>query len=181
MQTVLKLHPDSRGGAISRIAVDIERRAHALSLRYQLGGDLSKISVPAPGEPVRADHLWQHTCFEAFIGVPKTNAYYEFNFAPSRAWAAYRFDIYRNGMEMVEGIEPHIATTVHGELVLSADLALAAVDDLPASGAWRMALAAVIEGRDGALSYWALKHRPGKPDFHHPDCFALEVPPPSAT
>ena len=26
------------------------------------------------------------------------------------------------------------------------------------------------------MSYWALAHPPGKPDFHHPDCFALELP-----
>jgi hypothetical protein len=27
----------------------------------------------------------------------------------------------------------------------------------------------------GALSYWALRHPPGKPDFHHPAGFALEL------
>jgi len=35
------------------------------------------------------------------------------------------------------------------------------------------ALSAVIEDDDGAFSYWALRHPPGKPDFHHPDAFAL--------
>jgi hypothetical protein len=34
-------------------------------------------------------------------------------------------------------------------------------------------LAAVIEEKSGTLSYWALRHAPGKPDFHHPDAFAL--------
>jgi hypothetical protein len=33
----------------------------------------------------------------------------------------------------------------------------------------------VIEEIDGALSYWALRHAPGKPDFHHRDAFALEL------
>ena len=36
----------------------------------------------------------------------------------------------------------------------------------------------VIEEINGRKSYWALKHPAGKPDFHHPDCFALELPPP---
>ena len=36
-------------------------------------------------------------------------------------------------------------------------------------------LSAVIEDLDGSLSYWSLKHPPGKPDFHHADCFALEI------
>jgi len=33
-----------------------------------------------------------------------------------------------------------------------------------------------FEETNGRLSYWALAHPPGKPDFHHPDCFALELP-----
>ena len=36
-------------------------------------------------------------------------------------------------------------------------------------------LSAVIEDPNGVLSYWALRHPPGKPDFHHPDTFALEI------
>jgi hypothetical protein len=31
----------------------------------------------------------------------------------------------------------------------------------------------VVEDEAGAFAYWALKHPPGKPDFHHPDAFAL--------
>jgi hypothetical protein len=40
-----------------------------------------------------------------------------------------------------------------------------------------LGLAAVIEDLNGALSYWALKHPPGKPDFHHSDNFALQIEP----
>jgi hypothetical protein len=35
----------------------------------------------------------------------------------------------------------------------------------------RLALSAVIEETSGALSYWALRHAAGKPDFHHADAF----------
>jgi hypothetical protein len=46
----------------------------------------------------------------------------------------------------------------------------------------RLGLSAVIEESNGVLSYWALKHPPGNPDFHHPDAFVLEVnPPPQPT
>jgi hypothetical protein len=34
----------------------------------------------------------------------------------------------------------------------------------------------VIEETNGRKSYWALAHPPGKPDFHHSDCFALGLP-----
>jgi len=44
---------------------------------------------------------------------------------------------------------------------------------LPELDAARVALASVIEAGDGTLSYWALRHPPGKPDFHHPDGFVL--------
>ena len=45
----------------------------------------------------------------------------------------------------------------------------------------KIALSAVIEETDGTKSYWALRHPPGAPDFHHPDCFALtlEAPDPA--
>jgi hypothetical protein len=43
-----------------------------------------------------------------------------------------------------------------------------------------IALSAVIEEADGTKSYWALRHPPGPPDFHHPDCFALNLGAPDA-
>jgi hypothetical protein len=46
---------------------------------------------------------------------------------------------------------------------------------LPVNLAWQAALAAVIEERDGAKSYWALAHPLGKPDFHDPNCFILDL------
>ena len=42
-------------------------------------------------------------------------------------------------------------------------------------GMWRLGLSAIIEETSGHRSYWALAHPPGKPDFHHHDCFAVEV------
>jgi hypothetical protein len=39
-----------------------------------------------------------------------------------------------------------------------------------------MGISAILVERDGRKSYWALAHPPGEPDFHHPDCFALELP-----
>ena len=44
-------------------------------------------------------------------------------------------------------------------------------------GTRRIGLSAVIEEANGRISYWALAHPPGKPDFHHADCFALEFSP----
>ena len=50
----------------------------------------------------------------------------------------------------------------------------------PPQGLDRIGLSAIIEETDGAKSYWALAHPPGKPDFHHPTCFAATLAPPGA-
>jgi len=55
-------------------------------------------------------------------------------------------------------------------------LDLSRLPDLPLGSPWRLGLSAVIEEKTGRKSYWALAHPAGKPDFHHSDCFALEVP-----
>ena len=177
MYCILIRHPASRD-AVTAITADVTRAAGSLSLRYQVAGAIDAVRLPPPTVPTRADHLWKHTCFEAFIGVPGSDAYYEFNFSPSRQWAAYRFDMYRNGVEMAE-VNPQIENGTDENVELRATIDLSPLTDLPQDASWHVALSAVIESTDGSLAYWALKHRAGKPDFHHPDCFALELPPPS--
>jgi hypothetical protein len=178
MRQVLKLHPDSHCSAITSIAVDVARpRAGALLLSYQVTGTIDDLSIPPPAASARADALWRHTCFEAFVcplqGELPGEAYCEFNFAPSTQWAAYRFDGYRRGMRIATEIgAPHIdAQRAPERFMLQAALQLGA---LP-SGRWRVGLAAVIEEADGRLSYWALAHAAGKPDFHRANCFICEI------
>jgi hypothetical protein len=181
MRQVLKLHPDSRCAAVAGVAAEVTRPGPGLlALRYLVTGATSELVLPAPAAPTRADELWRHTCFEAFVRAPTVGAYYEFNFAPSTQWAAYRFDRYRDGMAAADRLgPPHIeaGSTVEGfELTVLLDL-----DDapgLPQDAPWRLGLSAVIEEACGRTSYWALAHPPGKPDFHHADCFALQLPAP---
>ena len=73
--------------------------APQLQLRYRLQG-LAGLRLPEPSStPSRRDELWQHTCFEAFVGRPDHNEYWEFNLSPSGDWAAYRFLAYRQGLQ----------------------------------------------------------------------------------
>ena len=98
--------------------------------------------------------------------------YREFNFSPSSEWTAYAFHGYREeaglGIELDPGIEVRRTGT---RLELDAELHRAF---LPPGRSLRLGLSAVIEDADGVLSYWALQHPPGKPDFHHTDAFALQ-------
>jgi len=47
----------------------------------------------------RKDELWHHTCFEAFLGLPGSDAYWELNVSPDGDWNLYRFSGYRSGGE----------------------------------------------------------------------------------
>lgn len=141
-------------------------------LRYRPGA----IRLPSPTAGGRVDGLWRHTCCEAFVTVPGDSAYREFNFSPSGDWQAYAFSAYRRGGLLAPARGPELTARVAtGGLTLHARLSTA---DLPPAGTWRLGLSAVLEATDGGLSYWALRHAAGPPDFHHPDCFALEIAPP---
>jgi len=177
LRRTLKLHPAARLSAVTEIAVEITRpRPGDLLLRYVVTGKISDLRLPPVAAPARTDELWQHTCFEAFLHAPPGTGYYEFNFAPSTQWAAYRFTGYRTGMSVADKIgAPRIEVKSS-----STRFELHAAVELPGSAgnaAWNLALSAVIEELSGAKSYWALAHPPGKPDFHHSDCFALSLPP----
>ncbi len=180
MRQALRLHPDSRCAAATRIEVDVARpRAGALVLSYVVTGRIGGLRLPPVMASARADELWRHTCFEAFLRASPEEAYYEFNFAPSTQWAAYRFDGYRSGMRVAAEIgTPRIEVRSGAErYTLQAALELDASSSQPSKAGWRVGLAAVIEETNGNKSYWALAHPPGKPDFHHADGFALELSP----
>ena len=99
MRRLLKLHPDSRCSAAAHIEVGVARlRANRLVLSYIVTGKMSDVRMPPVMAATRSDDLWRHTCFEAFICASSGSEYYEFNFAPSTQWAAYRFSSYRSGM-----------------------------------------------------------------------------------
>jgi len=130
--------------------------------------------MPAVSVATRMDELWRHTCFEAFVAAGA--AYYEFNFAPSRHWAAYRFSSYRTDMRVATEIgAPQIAVERSPErYTLRASLELDRLLLSP-DATLRLGLSAVIEENSSHRSFWALAHPPGKADFHHSDCFTLEL------
>ena len=177
MRQTLRLHPNSSCFAVTQIEVEVARpRARSLVFAYLVAGSISDLVMPPTAAATRADELWRHTCFEAFVAVPRSAAYYEFNFAPSRLWAAYRFSGYRSGMRVATEINaPEILVESNSKrYVLQASLELDR-SLLSQASTLRLGLSAVIEETSGHRSYWALAHPPGNADFHHSDCFALEI------
>lgn len=139
-----------------------------LAVRFILDADLDRLRIPGRRQARFADGLWRHTCFEVFLARKGSRAYREYNLAPSGEWAGYVFRKYRvRGNNEATAPRTRIRRSARG---LQVDL------KIKAQGRMRVGLSAVIEEKDGALSHWALRHPPGKPDFHHRRAFALELP-----
>jgi len=155
--------------------------ANMLRITYQVNGDIDKLKIPANSFPRQADRLWEHSCFEAFIRLDGAASYYEFNFSPSGEWAAYSFRGYRDGGPLQdESWSPEIVVRREADRIeLDAIVRLDRLPVIPPGSLLRIGLSSVIEANDGTLSYWALKHAAAKPDFHHPDSFALALTLPS--
>jgi hypothetical protein len=181
-QSVLAPHPSTPCGAVRSIEVRLARtNGDRLALTYTVAGDLRGVRLPEPAPPRRADGLWRHTCFEAFVAPDPGTAYVELNFAPSGQWACYAFERYREGMVSPADMpEPQITVLADAPRAVGVERrwtlsAAARIRSLDKGAPVRVALAAVIEEGDGRLSYWALRHPPGRPDFHRPEGFALRI------
>jgi len=161
-------HPDTPLAEVDHIEVHVERDGLLLWLRFVVVGEIDTIAWPALAERGRADDLWRHTCFEAFVTAD--DGYVEYNLSPSGQWASYRFDGPRQGMRPADE-----AAAVLGLDGAFDRVALEARIELPHE-ATRLGLSVVIETTAGKTSYWALAHPSAKPDFHHPDSFVLDLP-----
>lgn len=180
--TILQCHPATPCGAVEGFRATVHIDPDKLvSVTYTLEGMIEQLRVPMREQAAKAEALWRHTCFELFIGAQNDTEYYEFNFSPSGAWAAYAFHDYRSGGRIDPATaEPKISVR-QSPSVLELH-AVACLEHLPGLqfdvSLW-LGISAVVEELSGGLSYWALRHPVEKPDFHHPDSFAVHVTPPA--
>lgn len=170
LSTTLVRHRDSEASAVKQVTVKIARLDGSIACHFVARGDVDELALPTAVAFGRADELWKHTCFEAFI--EDDDGYSEFNFSPSGQWAAYRFDSYRQGMRDLVG-EPVLDVkfeATDGAIVLDATVRE------PGKGPLTLALSFVEEDREGRKAYWALAHHEdGPPDFHNPIAFDLPL------
>ena len=146
-----------------------------MRFEYRLGGDFTELAIPQRVPSRRAERLWEHTCFEAFVAAGAGAGYYEFNFAPSGEWAAYEFDGYRSGMRPLDLAEAPLVDVVAAanELRVTGSVEIRALSAAP----WplRVGLTAVVADRAGRRGYYALRHLRDKPDFHDAASFAVSL------
>ena len=170
-------HAASPACAVAGIGVDVAQGADGwLRLRYRVTGDIRALRLAAPHAPQRADGLWQHSCFETFLRAAGASAYFEFHFAPSGAWAGYRFAARRDGRTDCAMPAPQILAHQHANgFLLEAAFDRSSIAEL-ATAELEAGISAVIEDAQGALSYWALAHAGSAPDFHDPAGFRMRLP-----
>jgi len=187
----LACHPGSSAAGMTGVSARLARHPDGLlELSYVIDGDIGRLRVPAERAPSGrvptarearvADRLWEHTCCEIFIACRGLSSYHELNFSPSGEWAVYAFERYRRRAAAASpdaaALAPRITVRrTAARLELDAAIRLERLSPAHRDAALALALAAVIEDRDGTLSYWALRHPPGRPDFHHADGYALEL------
>jgi hypothetical protein len=171
------LRPFAAGPPAVAVSARAARADGVLTLDYRLDDPWGTVRLAPPAAAVRADRLWEHTCFEAFVAPAGGAAYWEVNLASDGRWNVWRFDRYREGMMAEDRIvAPAVETTTgDGTVRLSSTVDLSR---LPDAGECELAvgLAVVVEATDGALSYWAVCHPGARPDFHARDGFSLRLP-----
>lgn len=179
MQLNLVPHPDTPpSGTPFKVWANIDHAASlgavaSTNIWFGIGAPASRfILSPASEEPARSDRLWERTCLEAWFREPGSEAYREWNFAPSGDWAAYDFNSHRRGRSDPDVRSPYIRMEDNMTW-----WALGATISVDADRHWQLGLSAILEERDGTKSYWALAHpESGDPDFHDPACFTAHLP-----
>lgn len=122
------------------------------------------------GQTERCDFLWEHTCFELFIGVSGQDFYREINLSPSGAWQAYAFEEYR----YPDSLPPMMAQDIELITLQKTRYGLNATLDLET---WLLnqqlkltdlflGFTAVIETKED-MHYFALQHSGKSADFHN--------------
>jgi len=174
-QHVLVPHRGAGPAGVRAVAASVERAASGVRFEYRLTGDLAALAIPPRAAQRRADRLWEHTCFEAFVASAAGERYCELNFSPSTEWNAYAFDGYRHGMRVLALAQPPSIVVNETAQLLSVTAAVefAAPGDAP--WPWRIGLTAVVEDRAGVRAYYALRHPRDNPDFHDAAGFAVSL------
>lgn len=118
----------------------------------------------------RRDYLWQHTCFELFIGIKNKTAYREINLSPAQAWNCYQFEQYREPAQM----PPMPAQDIQLLELKAQPQKLEAILDLHQflqtnECQWDdlvFGLTSVVKLKNNSELYFALSHSTDQPDFH---------------
>ena len=159
----------------TKLIGNIERQENLLTIYYQLE-KISQIKLSEVVEkPIRQFDLWEHTCFEFFLGLKGSSQYWEFNLSPAGHWNIFRFPDYRRDIaeEMKFNSLPFQVSQHDNCLRLKLKVNLSPI--ISPQQNLEIGITAVVEDRENQLSYWALTHPVNQADFHHRDSFLINL------
>ena len=118
----------------------------------------------------RQHFLWQHTCFEVFVGIKDQTVYREINLSPSTYWNCYAFDDYRKP----DSIPPQQADDIQLTSISLENNKLHATLDLQQFISeqdcylqdLKIGVTSVVKLRNQRELFYALQHSALKADFH---------------
>ncbi len=150
--------------------------AETIQVHYQVTGDLNAVVIPQKANPpVRRDELWTTTCLELFIGAKKSSPYWEFNLCPNGDWNIYKLSDYRSNLTPDLAYQD-LASAMHsGASHFELNVVCPIPVNLKTFPKLDVAICAVIQLKQGSISYWALSHGGAEADFHRRDGFVLSL------
>jgi hypothetical protein len=168
-------HPGSEPGDTRGIRIEAGAAFHPkhLELMFELTS-LNDTGVPDEFADLpklrgaRTTELWKEICFEAFLPIQNSEAYFEFNGALNGDWDLYQFDSYRSGMRRVPAetsAAPELLFREQGDSRFRIAFTIPLVLFPETVKFDPIGLTMVLKTKTGT-SYWALKHDGTKPDFH---------------
>ena len=158
------------------ISGEIERQNNQLKIEYQLTENLSQLIIPQQAHsPTRQYNLWEHTCFEFFLGLKDSTKYWEFNLSPAGHWNIFYFADYRQDIaeEIAFNSLPFQVRQQSDLLQIKLEFNLDRII-LPKQNL-EIGITTVVEDQEQTLSYWALSHPAKEADFHHRDAFIINL------
>ena len=146
----------------------LEKEGASFKVVFELTAGLVDLKFPVfhPASAQRKDKLWEHTCFEIFVGQHGMTNYREINLSPAGDWNVYSFSGYREEMKQdnyFEALPFEVKIMSDQELKLEIKIDLKMLQD---SSDIDVGLSAVLELNNGEKSYWAVNHPGVVPDFH---------------
>jgi len=161
-----------------QIQGEVERTVNRLGVHFAVSANLEEfgaIALAEPDEPTqRLNNLWQTICFEFFLTTIDTSRYWEFNLSPAGHWNVYRFQDYRQGMQLETAFTdfPFTFSLKNNSLELDLDLDLQKLD--LAQKTINIGVSTVIADKNKQISHWAIAHPRQTPDFHDRASFLLQ-------
>ncbi len=140
-----------------------------LHVTFDLKDPEQKISLDVKKKAFgRRDQLWKTTCFEFFLAMKKTKAYWEFHLAPTGDWNVYFLEDYRTNLKEEKRIVsrfPCVFDRSKNGLIVKMQIEGNRLGIQDWSEALAMA-SVVLKDRSGQCTYWAPEHPKDKADFH---------------